>query len=44
MSRPFGRNYAFIVAGAIFLALMGAAGLRAVPGVLMRSEPRPINL
>ena len=35
MSRPFGRNYAFIVAGAIFLALMGAAGLRAAPGVLM---------
>ncbi len=34
-SRPFGRRYAFIVAGAIFLALMGAAGLRAAPGVLM---------
>ena len=34
-SRPFGRRYAFIIVGAIFLALMGAAGLRAAPGVLM---------
>ncbi|MEY4256705.1 MAG: hypothetical protein RLZZ141_1932 [Pseudomonadota bacterium] len=34
-SRPFGRHYAFIVVAAIFLALMGAAGLRAAPGVLM---------
>ena len=33
--RPFGQNYAFVVAGAIFLALMAAAALRAAPGVLM---------
>ena len=34
-SRLFGRHYAFIVVAAVFLALMGAAGLRAAPGVLM---------
>jgi sugar phosphate permease len=33
--RPFGQNYAFVVAGAIFLALLAAAALRAAPGVLM---------
>ncbi|HWJ75969.1 MAG TPA: MFS transporter [Kaistia sp.] len=33
--RPFGQNYAFIVAGVIFLALLSAAGLRAAPGVMM---------
>ncbi len=33
--RPFGQNYAFVVAGAIFLALLSAAALRAAPGVLM---------
>ena len=35
MRRPFGQNYAFVVAGAIFLALLAAAGLRAAPGVLI---------
>lgn len=33
--RPFGENYAFVVVGAIFLALLAAAGLRAAPGVLI---------
>jgi len=33
--RPFGQRYAFVVAGAIFLALLAAAGLRAAPGVLI---------
>lgn len=33
--RPFGPNYAFVVAGAIFVALLAAAALRAAPGVLM---------
>ncbi len=33
--RPFGQNYAFVVAAVIFLALLGAAGLRAAPGVMM---------
>ena len=33
--RPFGRNYAFVAAGVVFLALLAAAGLRAAPGVLM---------
>jgi hypothetical protein len=33
--RPFGQNYAFVVAAAIFLALLSAAGLRAAPGVLI---------
>jgi MFS family permease len=35
MRRPFGRNYAFVVAGMTFAALLVAAGLRAAPGVLM---------
>jgi MFS family permease len=35
MTRPFGQNYAFVVAGVIFLALVAAAGLRSAPGVLM---------
>ncbi|MCC6919828.1 MAG: MFS transporter [Alphaproteobacteria bacterium] len=34
-TRPFGQNYAFVVAAAIFVALLTAAGLRAAPGVLM---------
>ena len=33
--RPFGQNYAFVVAGAVFLALLSAAALRSAPGVLM---------
>jgi MFS family permease len=33
--RPFGQNYAFVVAGAIFVALLSAAALRSAPGVLM---------
>ena len=33
--RPFGQNYAFVVAAVIFLALLSSAGLRATPGVLM---------
>lgn len=33
--RPFGQNYAFVVASAIFFALLAAAGLRAAPGVLI---------
>lgn len=33
--RPFGQNYAFVVAGVIFLSLLAAAGLRAAPGVMM---------
>ncbi|QRE76556.1 MFS transporter [Methylobacterium aquaticum] len=33
--RPFGRNYAFVVVGVIFLCLLAAAGLRASPGVLI---------
>ena len=33
--RPFGQNYAFVVVGVIFLALLAAAGLRATPGVLI---------
>ena len=33
--RPFGQNYAFVVAAAIFLSLLAAAGLRAAPGVLI---------
>ena len=35
MRRPYGQNYAFVVAGATFAALLVAAGLRAAPGVLM---------
>src|SRR5487761_1313376 len=34
-SRPFGQNYAFVVAGVTFLALLAAAGVRAAPGVLI---------
>jgi sugar phosphate permease len=34
-SRPFGQKYAFVVVGAIFLALLTSAGMRATPGVLM---------
>lgn len=33
--RPFGQNYAFVVAGVVFVALLAAAGLRSAPGVLM---------
>jgi MFS family permease len=33
--RPFGQNYAFVVIGVIFLALLAAAGLRSTPGVLI---------
>jgi len=33
--RRFGQNYAFVVVGVIFLALLAAAGLRSTPGVLM---------
>jgi len=33
--RPFGQKYAFVVAGAVFLALLASAGLRSAPGVLM---------
>ncbi len=35
MRRPFGTNYAFVVAGVTFAALLVAAGLRAAPSVLM---------
>jgi MFS family permease len=35
LRRPFGQNYAFVVAGAIFVALLSAAALRSAPGVLM---------
>ncbi|MFO1013885.1 MAG: MFS transporter [Caulobacteraceae bacterium] len=34
-TRPFGQNYAFVVAGVTFVALLTAAGLRATPGVLL---------
>lgn len=33
--RPFGRNYAWVVAGVTFVALLASAGLRSAPGVLM---------
>jgi MFS family permease len=33
--RPLGQNYAFVVAAAIFFALLSAAALRSAPGVLM---------
>ncbi|HEX5379469.1 MAG TPA: MFS transporter [Phenylobacterium sp.] len=33
--RPFGQNYAFVVAAAVFVALLSAAALRSAPGVLM---------
>lgn len=32
---PFGRHYAFVVVGVIFLSLLAAAGLRSAPGVLI---------
>jgi len=35
MRRPFGQNYAWVVAAVTFLALLAAAGLRSAPGVLM---------
>ncbi|WP_421932182.1 MFS transporter [Phenylobacterium sp.] len=35
LRRPFGQNYAFVVAAAIFVALLAAAGLRSAPGVLI---------
>ena len=33
--RPFGQKYAFVAAGAVFVALMATAALRSTPGVLM---------
>jgi predicted MFS family arabinose efflux permease len=33
--RPLGQNYAWVVAGVTFLALLAAAGLRSAPGVLL---------
>ncbi len=33
--RPFGQNYAWVVVGVTFLALLVAAGLRSAPGVLL---------
>ncbi|BCP54047.1 MFS transporter [Kaistia sp. 32K] len=33
--RPFGQNYAFVVAGVIFVCLLAGAGLRAAPGVMI---------
>ncbi|MBU1375289.1 MAG: MFS transporter [Alphaproteobacteria bacterium] len=33
--RPFGQNYAWVVAGITFLSLLAAAGLRSAPGVLL---------
>ncbi len=33
--RPFGQNYAWVVAAVTFLSLLAAAGLRSVPGVLL---------
>jgi len=33
--RPFGQNYAWVVAGVTFLGLLAAAGLRSAPGVLL---------
>src|SRR5262249_32407982 len=34
--RPFGQNYAFVVVGVVFLALLSAAGMRSAPGVLLQ--------
>src|SRR6267378_7995965 len=34
--RPFGQNYAFVVVGVVFLALLAAAGMRSAPGVLLQ--------
>ncbi|HKP59620.1 MAG TPA: MFS transporter [Polyangiales bacterium] len=39
-ARPFGPNYAFVVVGVIFLALLVGAGLRAAPGVLLQPLER----
>lgn len=33
--RPFGQNYAWVVAAVTFLSLLAAAGLRSAPGVLL---------
>jgi len=35
LGRRLGQNYAFVVAGVIFLALLTAAGVRSAPGVLL---------
>jgi MFS family permease len=35
LRRPFGQNYAWVVAGVTFLSLLAAAGLRSAPGVLL---------
>jgi hypothetical protein len=34
--RRFGQNYAFVVVGVVFLALLSAAGMRSAPGVLLQ--------
>src|SRR5258708_20840098 len=34
--RPFGQNYAFVVVGVVFLALLAAAGMGSAPGVLLQ--------
>src|SRR5260370_16759313 len=34
--RRFGQNYAFVVVGVVFLALLAAAGMRSAPGVLLQ--------
>src|SRR5262245_28385157 len=39
-ARPFGTNYAFVVVGVIFFALLVGAGLRAAPGVLLQPLER----
>ena len=36
MRRPFGPNYAYVVIGVTFLALLVSAGLRSAPGVLIQ--------
>lgn len=33
--RPFGQNYAFVVAGVVFLCLLASAGLRSAPSVML---------
>ena len=35
LRRRLGQNYAWVVAGVTFLALLASAGLRSAPGVLM---------
>ncbi|HET6971266.1 MAG TPA: MFS transporter [Phenylobacterium sp.] len=35
LARPFGQNYAWVVAAVTFLSLLAAAGLRSAPGVLL---------